>query len=218
MGLVDWDCQDSVCSLEHNPVSMLSNFFFDRRRQIFHVPYVYSDPASILVVIHAKEPRHQGFHWVHIRVAVGLPMSTDEGQAQELRDQDKNIDYVLFPGLFCIFSVRFTLVDKKASSWSLQCYVVSWPRFGITLFQFLFVEKFQQLPQPLLFFGYSCSHSIWFRLSSTGELWHFCSICHECNCWHCCGTFWECMALLCIWSREFDCFSGLSHVLDTGTD
>ncbi len=47
--------------------------------------YVYSDPANIFVVIHVEEPRHQGFHWVHIRVAVSLPMSKDEGQVQELK-------------------------------------------------------------------------------------------------------------------------------------
>ena len=116
MGLVDWDCRESVCGLEHNPVSMLFKFFFDRRRQIFHVPCVYRDPASIVVVIHAEEPRHQGFHWVHIQVEVGLPMSTDEEQAQELKVQDSvpklkrwaSADHVLSPGLFCIFSVRFT--------------------------------------------------------------------------------------------------------------
>ena len=59
---------------------MLLKIFFDRWRQIFHIPYVYWDPASIVVVIHAEEPRHQRFDRVHVQVEVVLPMSADEEQ------------------------------------------------------------------------------------------------------------------------------------------
>ncbi len=184
MGLFDWDWKESICSLEHNPLCMLFDFFFDRRSQIFHAPYVYSNPASILVVIHAEEPRHQGFNWVHIRVVVALPISMDEGQAQELKVQHKkwNIGLRLIKSCFQVSfasSVPGLPVDKNASSWSFQCCMASWPRYGITLFQFFFVEKFYQLPLdwaalvsfgPFAVFAMSATSDTVVELS--GSAWH----------------------------------------------
>ncbi len=58
-------------------------------------------------------------------------------------------------------------VDKNASSWSLQCFMASWSHhpFSVSL-----CWEVPATASLLLFSMYSCSHSIWFRLSSTGEI------------------------------------------------
>ncbi len=83
----------------------------------------------------------------------------------------------------CIFSVRFT-------SWQ-ECIFLKLAVLHGKL------TKVWHHPFPVSL----CWEVIWFRLISTGELCHFVVFAMSATAaWHCCGTFWECMALLCIWS------------------